>query len=126
AARVEPERLGRLGLALAEARLAVLAEDLGDRLPLARDDHVVRLDEAAAETAREQPPDGRLPGAHEAHEDDVVRRHPSHRIRSRVSETRGPAGEPTPTRAAYRCTGSPAGPRRKAPSRALPRGHRLP
>ena len=76
-ARLEPERLERLGLELAEARLAVLAEDLGDRLPLARDDHVVRLDEAAAETAREQPPDGRLPGAHEAHEDNVVRRHPS-------------------------------------------------
>src|SRR5207248_4322391 len=93
-ARLEPERLERLGLELAEARLAVLAEDLGDRLPLARDDHVVRLDEAAAETAREQPPDGRLPGTHEAHEDNVVRRHPPHRIRSRISETRGAAGEP--------------------------------
>src|SRR5260370_2088363 len=90
-ARLQPERLERLGLELAEARLALLAEDHVDGLALARDDHVVGLVEAAPEAAREQPPDGRLPSTHEADENDVVGRHRQHRIRSPPRTASGPA-----------------------------------
>src|SRR5438445_177292 len=71
-APLEAEALEDLGLKLAEARLAGLAEDVRNRAPLPGHDHVVGLDEAAAEPAREQPAHRRLPGAHEADQHDVV------------------------------------------------------
>src|SRR5262249_17668435 len=74
--RLECQCVERLGLELAESLLALVAEDLGDRAALARDDHVVSLDEAAPEPARQEPPADRLSGAHESNEHDVVGPHP--------------------------------------------------
>src|SRR5258705_12266384 len=59
-ARLQPQRVEHFGPQLAESLLARLAEDLGDRAALARDDHVVGLDEAAPEPARQEPPAHRL------------------------------------------------------------------
>src|SRR5207245_2702700 len=75
-ARLQLEALERVGLELTESRLTRVAEDLGDRAALAGDDHVVGLDEATAETAREQPPAHRFSGTHEPHENDVIPPHP--------------------------------------------------
>src|SRR5437899_2667857 len=52
-------------LALAEVRLAALGEHLRDRLPLARGDHGVRLQEAEAQPAGQEAHDRRLPRTHE-------------------------------------------------------------
>ena len=79
---LEPQRLHGLGFQAAEHRLAILAEDLGDGPAVAADDHVIGLHEAAPEPPRQQSADRRLPGAHEADENDVIRSHPPHRIRS--------------------------------------------
>src|SRR5437899_2975060 len=81
-ARLQLEGVQRVGFELAEPLLALHAEDLGDRAPHASDDHVVSLHEAAPEPPRQQSADRRLPGAHEADENDVIRSHPPHRIRS--------------------------------------------
>src|SRR3989442_12676990 len=79
-AGLEGERGERLALETAEGVLAVVTEDVGDRAAVARDDHVVGLDEASAEAAREQAPADRLPRPHEPHDDDVVARHATHPI----------------------------------------------
>src|SRR5262249_54718060 len=71
-----PALVGQLvedvGLALAEVRLAVLPEDLRDRLALPRDDHGVGLDEAEPQPARQESAHRRFPGAHEADEEHAL------------------------------------------------------
>src|SRR5262245_4270278 len=74
--RLQRQGVERLGLELAESLLARVAEDLGDRAALARDDHVVGLHEAAPEPARQDPSADRLPGAHESNDYHVVAPHP--------------------------------------------------
>src|SRR5436309_7729710 len=74
-ARLQRERVERLGLELAEPRLTRLGEDLGDRATLAGRDHVVGLDEAPPEPSGEQPTTHRFSGTHESHQHDVVLRH---------------------------------------------------
>src|SRR5437660_526132 len=90
-AGLEGEGPEHLALETPERLLAVGAEDVGDRAAVARDDHVVGLDEAAAEAAREQPPADRLSRAHEPHNDDVIARHVTP-ILSSTCETPGPPG----------------------------------
>ena len=80
---LEGERLHRLRLQPAKRLLAVLEEDLGNGAAVARDDHVVRLDEAPPQTAREQATARRLSGSHEPDEHDVARHRP-HLIRARA------------------------------------------
>src|SRR5207244_2393462 len=75
-ARLQLEALERIGLELTESRLARVAKDLGDRAALGGDDHVVGLDEAATETASEQPPADRFSGTHEPTDNDIIRLNP--------------------------------------------------
>src|SRR5207253_1046570 len=138
-ARLQPERFERLGLELAEALLPLRTEDVGDRAPLPGDDHVVGLHEAAAEPPREESPDRRFPRSHEADENDVVRAHLPHRIRSlrrgrraggqaldRDGASRAEAGwSPAAERhtSACRVAESPRGPRWPPPRFARPALH---
>ena len=75
-AGLEAQRLQRLGLQTAKGLLAVVAKDVRDGAAVAGRDHVVGLDEATAEAACQQASTDRLPGSHEADEDDVVRHRP--------------------------------------------------
>src|SRR6185503_6955306 len=61
----------RLAFDAAELLLTVLLEDLGDRAPGALLDERIRVDEIAAETAREPAPDRALSRRHEACQHDV-------------------------------------------------------
>jgi hypothetical protein len=57
-------------LAVAEMRLAVALEDLGDAEPAGLLDLGVRVDEGQAEAGAEPPPDGRLADPHQPDQDD--------------------------------------------------------
>ena len=63
--------LDRMALERPEMRLAVDGEDLDDGAPGRGLDEPVGVDERAAEPAREQPADFRLPGRHEAGQDET-------------------------------------------------------
>src|SRR4029450_7179272 len=88
--RLRRQGVERLGFKGAEALLARVAEDLGDRPALARDDHVVGLNETAPEPARQEPSADRFSGAHESNEYHVVAPHP------RILSDRGSGQNATP------------------------------
>src|SRR5438132_11445813 len=87
---LQRERLDGLGFELPKARLAMTPKDLRNRAAFGRDDHVVDLDEASAETAREDPSAHGLPRPHESHQDDVASRH----IRASYTTWMGGSGRP--------------------------------